>query len=131
MIDLCADICLFFNMRRKQGTLVPLEIATLEVGLGLRDGGTDEFHGFLLAKHMGDAEGARRLTAHGTLYRSLARLEKAGLLSSRWEDPQIAAAEGRPLRRLYRVTVEGEDALATARDAARDAVSTDRRRATT
>jgi len=49
------------------------------------------------------------------MYRSLARLEKAGLLASRWEDPQKAAEEGRPLRRLYRVTEDGEVALARAR----------------
>ncbi len=101
-------------MRRKKGTLVPLEVAVLEAGLELRDHGTEEFHGFLLAKHMSDAEGAKRLTAHGTLYRSLARLERAGLLESHWEDPQTAADEGRPLRRLYRVTHEGEKALARA-----------------
>ena len=117
-------------MRRKPGTLVPLEIAALETGLELRDGGTDEFHGFLLAKHMSDTAGAKRLTAYGTLYRSLSRLEKGGLLESRWEDPQIAAAAGRPLRRLYRVTGEGEQALARAHRA-RDASAADQRRATT
>lgn len=118
-------------MRRKPGTLIPLEVAALEAGLELRDRGTEEFHGFLLAKHMRDADGAKRLTAHGTLYRSLARLERAGLLESRWEDPQIAADEGRPLRRLYAVTAAGEEALERARGQARDAVSGRRRRATT
>lgn len=118
-------------MRRKQGTLIPLEVAALETGLELREGGTDEFHGFLLAKHMRDADGAKRLTAHGTLYRSLARLEKAGLLQSRWEDPQIAADEGRPLRRMYAVTADGEEALERARREARDAAPGRRRRATT
>jgi len=57
-------------MRRRPGTLIPLEIAILEAGLDLRGGGAREFHGFLLAKHIRDGEGARRLTAHGTLYRS-------------------------------------------------------------
>jgi DNA-binding PadR family transcriptional regulator len=117
-------------MRRKPGTLVPLEVAALEAGLELRDGGQEEFHGFLLAKHIEDAEGARRLTAHGTLYRSLARLERAGLLESRWEDPQVAADEGRPLRRLYRVTGDGEAALAKERRRAVDAAA-QRRGATT
>ena len=118
-------------MRRKKGTLVPLEVAALEAGLELNERGTDEFHGFLLAKHMGDAKGAKRLTAHGTLYRSLARLERSGLLESRWEDPLIAAEEGRPLRRLYRVTTEGEEALERARAQAREAVGAERRGATT
>jgi len=105
-------------MRRKPGTLIPLEFAILEAGLDLRGGGAKEFHGFLLAKHIRDSEGARRLTAHGTLYRSLSRLERAGLVESRWEDPQTAADEGRPLRRLYQVTAAGEAALEKARDAA-------------
>lgn len=118
-------------MRRKPGTLIPLEVAALEAGLELRDRGTDEFHGFLLAKHMRDADGAKQLTAHGTLYRSLARLEKAGMLESRWEDPQVAADEGRPLRRMYGVTPEGEQALERARREARDAAPGQRRRATT
>ena len=118
-------------MRRKPGTLIPLEVAVLEAGLELRDRGADEFHGFLLAKHMRDADGAKRLTAHGTLYRSLARLEKAGLLDSRWEDPQVAADEGRPLRRMYSVTEAGQEALARAHREARDASPGRRRRATT
>lgn len=118
-------------MRRKPGRLIPLEVAALEAALELRGQGTDEFHGFLLAKEMRDADGARRLTAHGTLYRSLARLEEAGLLESRWEDPQVAAGEGRPLRRLYAVTAVGEEALARARDEARNVLVGARKRATT
>ena len=35
-------------------------------------------------------------------------------LVDRWEDPMIAAEEGRPRRRLYRVTVAGQQALADA-----------------
>ena len=106
-----------FDMRRRSGTLIPLEVAVLEAGLELAAAGRTEFHGFRLAKHIRDDAGAKRLTAHGTLYRSLSRLEKAGLLGSHWEDPQIAADEGRPLRRLYRVTPAGEAALAKAKEA--------------
>ena len=118
-------------MRRKPGTLVPLEVAVLEAALELVERGAGEFHGFLLAKRMEDAEGARRLTAHGTLYRSLARLEDAGLLESRWEDPHNAAEEGRPLRRLYRVTGAGEAALEREHQRARDAMAAERREAAT
>lgn len=50
---------------------------------------------------------ARRLTAHGTLYRALARLEQMGLMTSAWEDPQIAADDSRPRRRLYAITEDG------------------------
>ena len=99
-------------MRRKAGALVPLEASILETGLDLRRRGIDVAHGFLLAKEMQDRAGAKLLTAYGTLYKALARLEKAGLLDSHWEDPQVAADEGRPRRRSYRATLVGEAALA-------------------
>ena len=80
-------------MRRKPGTLVPLEREILEAALSLRAMGVVEAHGFLLARTMSDGEGAgdRRLTAYGTLYKALDRLERAGHLASRWEDPIYAA----------------------------------------
>jgi DNA-binding PadR family transcriptional regulator len=90
-------------------------MSILQAGLELaRDGGGPEFHGFRLAKAMAELEGARSLTAHGTLYKALERMETAGLLESRWEDPQLAASQGRPRRRLYRVTGAGERALSAA-----------------
>jgi DNA-binding PadR family transcriptional regulator len=73
-----------------------------------------EFHGFLLAKTIKDQQEARLLTAHGTLYKALDRLQAAGLLDSRWEDPLAAAAANRPRRRLYHLTAVGEAALAKA-----------------
>ena len=97
-------------MRRKAGTLVPLERSILEAALRLRRDGQEEAHGFLLAKLIRDEAGARRLTAYGTLYRALERLEEFGFLASRWEDATIGAATGRPPRRFYRVTVSGERA---------------------
>ncbi|MBA3407463.1 MAG: helix-turn-helix transcriptional regulator, partial [Solirubrobacterales bacterium] len=54
---------------------------------------------------MRDQGGSRSLTAHGTLYKALSRLEEFGLLTSRWED--AAAVEGRPRRRLYELTGQG------------------------
>jgi DNA-binding PadR family transcriptional regulator len=47
----------------------------------------------------------------GTVYPALRRLEKAGLLKSRWEDTAEAHAEGRPRRRTYALTSEGRRAL--------------------
>jgi PadR family transcriptional regulator PadR len=38
-------------------------------------------------------------------------LERAGLLQSRWEDPDIAMEQGRPRRRLYRITASGQRAF--------------------
>jgi PadR family transcriptional regulator len=97
-------------MRRKEGALVPLELSILEAAVDLARRGTPEAHGFLLAGEMRDREGARRLTGYGTLYKALERLEQRGYLDSRWEDPMAAAADGRPRRRFYRVTVVGETA---------------------
>ena len=100
--------------RRKPGTLLPLETEILEVALSLLRAGNATFHGFGLAQTMRDRSGSRSLTAHGTLYKALGRLEEFGLLSSRWE--AAATAEGRPRRRLYELTGQGarvaEQALA-------------------
>jgi PadR family transcriptional regulator, regulatory protein PadR len=101
-------------MRRRAGTLVPLEVSVLEAAIELRGRGVPEVYGFQLAKTIRQSRGARRLTAYGTLYKALDRLALAGLLTSRWEDPQRAADEGRPRRRFYTVTLTGEAALAEA-----------------
>jgi DNA-binding PadR family transcriptional regulator len=104
-------------MRRKHGSIVPTERAVLEAGLHLHAQGTLEFHGYLLAKQMREQEAARRLIAHGTLYKALDRLLAMGYLESRWEDPVLAAEENRPRRRFYKVTSAGSKALAAAREA--------------
>jgi PadR family transcriptional regulator, regulatory protein PadR len=112
-------------MRRKAGTLIPLEVEVIEAAMSLRSMGVAEPHGFLLARTMSDHAGARRLAGYGTLYKALDRLERAGHLDSRWEDPNFAAAESRPRRRLYRVTAAGEVAFADARRSADAATSLD------
>jgi DNA-binding PadR family transcriptional regulator len=101
-------------MRRKQGASLPIELSILEAAVALRLRGVPRFHGFLIAKEIREREGARLLTSHGTLYKALDRMEKAGLLESEWEDPAVAASEGRPRRRFYEVTAVGEAALAAA-----------------
>jgi DNA-binding PadR family transcriptional regulator len=88
-----------------------LELAICEAAVRLRAEGRDEFYGYAMARSLKGAAEARLLTAYGTLYRALGRLEQMGLLESRWEDPAIATAERRPPRRLYRVTAEGEAAV--------------------
>ena len=100
---------------------MPLEVSILAAVLELRGRGIAEAHGFLLAKELRDGRHARRLTAYGTLYKALDRLERAGYLASRWEDPLVAAGDGRPRRRFYRLTLNGEAALAEATSAERDA----------
>jgi PadR family transcriptional regulator, regulatory protein PadR len=91
--------------RRKPGTLLPLESEILMVALSTLPSGQGTFHGFGLAQAMRERSGSRALTAHGTLYKALGRLEEFGLLASRWED--AGAVEGRPRRRLYELTGEG------------------------
>jgi DNA-binding PadR family transcriptional regulator len=98
-------------MRRKPGAVLPIEASILETAVGLSKAGVEQFHGFQLAKHLRHDEGRRKLTAHGTLYKALTRMEKAGLLESTWEDPDVAAEEGRPRRRLYSITSEGRVVL--------------------
>ena len=110
-------------MRRKPGTLVPLEQAICLAARALQRRGVDSFHGFLIAKELKTLADSRRLTAHGTLYRALARLEKMGLLTSSWEDPQLAADAGRPRRRLYAITENGLKAAAAAEAGSREAIT--------
>jgi PadR family transcriptional regulator, regulatory protein PadR len=93
-------------VRRKPGTLVPLETEILAAALMLRRSGTGAFHGFGLAHELREHSGSRALTGHGTLYKALGRLEDFGLLTSHWED--ATAVERRPRRRLYELTAQGE-----------------------
>lgn len=94
-------------MRRKAGALVPLEIAILSVVARLNRREIAECYGYQIAKRLREASEQRLLTAYGTLYRALARLEQMGLLESRWEDPQTAMEQSRPARRLYSLTDAG------------------------
>jgi len=108
-------------MRRKPGSLVPLEMSILETALDLRRRGFDAAHGYLLAKEMRDRANSKLLTAYGTLYKALERLTKSGFVESFWEDPHVAASENRPRRRFYRVTVAGAAALEKQREVQKQA----------
>jgi PadR family transcriptional regulator len=107
-------------MRRKPGALLPIEEAILRSAIRLWRTGSAEFHGYEIARHVAEDSDRRSLTAHGTLYRALSRLETMGLLQSHWEDPQIAANENRPGRRLYVLTGNG---VTAAQEATRAVVS--------
>jgi PadR family transcriptional regulator, regulatory protein PadR len=63
---------------------------------------------------------------HTTIYDTLARLETAGWLHSEWEqiDPRI---DGRPRRRLYRLTGLGEEVARSAVERQLQALSRARR----
>ena len=103
-------------MKRKPGRLLPLEEAICRCAAALRRE-SGEFHGYEIARRVADEDDHRWLTAYGTLYRALGRLEAMGMLESRWEDPESSARERRPGRRLYRLTAEGEAAVREARRA--------------
>jgi PadR family transcriptional regulator, regulatory protein PadR len=100
------------GMRRRPGTILPIERELLAAAAGLAARGVEEFHGFLIAHEMRDRSGARDLIAYGNLYRVLERMEKAGWLASAWEDPAVAEAERRARRRLYKLTGLGIAAAA-------------------
>jgi PadR family transcriptional regulator, regulatory protein PadR len=110
-------------VRRKPGSLVPLELAICSAAAALLRRGAAEFHGYEIAKTLGDAADTRLLTAYGTLYRALGRLEKMGLVESRWEDPAVPARENRPGRRLYTLTALGEAAADEAQRAESPAIN--------
>ena len=93
-----------------------LEVDILEAVLDLRESGRQEVHGFALAERLRERVGARSLTAHGTLYKALGRLEEFGLLTSRWEADAIDG--GRPRRRLYELAPAGVQVAQSARSAA-------------
>jgi DNA-binding PadR family transcriptional regulator len=100
---------------RRPGTLLPLERRILEVAVQRAPGGV---YGFSLAQDLADEDGHTRLVAHGTLYKALDRLRRAGYLTAEWEDAEAAASAGRPRRRVYQVTAEGRRILVATAQAA-------------
>ena len=48
----------------------------------------------------------------GTVYPTLGRLKRSGLVRAHWEDQRVAEREGRPRRRYYELTGDGAAALA-------------------
>jgi PadR family transcriptional regulator, regulatory protein PadR len=107
---------------RKAGQLLPLELKILEAGIEFALSNRPEFHAFGLASQWQDEAGSKLLIAHGTLYRTLQRLESRGFLESRWEAAEIAEQTGRPRRRFYKVTADGAKKLAMQDDESADRV---------
>ena len=98
---------------------MPLEQDICIAGFDLKVRGTEEFHGYELAKVLKEGASHRLLTAYGTLYRALGRLEAMGLLASRWEDSATFARSNRPARRLYTLTGAGSAAAVEAQRSGR------------
>jgi DNA-binding PadR family transcriptional regulator len=101
-------------VRRRPGTLLPIEIDILETSIEATRAGEEWLHGYAIAKHISEGRRSKKLIAHGTLYKALARLDEAGHLEHQWEDPEVALEHGRPRRRLYRVTGLGRLAYTAA-----------------
>lgn len=106
-------------MRRRRGALLPLEVDILEASIEAAREGEEWLHGYAFAKRISEGRDSKRLTAHGTLYKALGRLDDSGLLEHRWEDPAAALEAGRPRRRLYRITGLGRQACAADTSTAR------------
>ena len=51
----------------------------------------------------------------GTVYPAMRRLERDGLIVSRWENQSIADAEQRPPRKYYKLTRAGKQTLEASR----------------
>lgn len=59
----------------------------------------------------------------GTVYPTLGRLKRSGLVQARWEDQRVAEREGRPRRRYYELTAQGAKALVEGTARAMDTVA--------
>ena len=72
----------------------------------------------LQAIHAGQIYGFSVMTMtglpSGTVYPAMRRLERDGLIASRWEQQAIADAEQRPPRKYYRLTRTGKATLEAA-----------------
>jgi len=77
-----------------------LGITSLQILAAIRDG---HAYGLELV--------ARTGLSSGTVYPTLGRLRRSGLVETRWEDQRVADREGRPRRRYYHLTQDGAVAL--------------------
>ena len=79
----------------------PLGLSSLQILATVRDG---DAYGLDIVTRTG--------LPSGTVYPTLGRLKKSGLVRSRWEHQRDADREGRPRRRYYELTPDGTRALA-------------------
>lgn len=63
-------------------------------------------HGYELIQNLEEFGFSNEETDPGTVYRHLRKMEEEGLVSSRWD-----TEKGGPAKRLYQLTVEGEEIL--------------------
>jgi PadR family transcriptional regulator PadR len=101
------------GMRRKEDTILPIEVDVLELGIEQQRAEPKGWHGFGMAKALQRRHNARSLISQGGLYKALDRMETRKWLESAWETPDGASVQAPRPRRLYRVTALGAHALAT------------------
>lgn len=79
----------------------PLGVTSLKILAAVRDG---DAYGLEIVSRTG--------LPSGTVYPTLGRLKKSGLVRAHWEDQRTADRDGRPRRRYYDLTGDGKTALA-------------------
>ncbi|MEO7722146.1 MAG: helix-turn-helix transcriptional regulator [Pseudolysinimonas sp.] len=94
---------------RPVGRLLELEYRILELAASAQTPDRTVY-GFQLARELADGS-TNSLIGHGTLYKALGRLSTMGMLEWTWEADAVSESAGRPRRRLYAITGEGEVAL--------------------
>src|SRR5437899_3324174 len=99
----------------------PCQVACYIGTIGAMTGGPKLSHSaalILQAIHAGDGYGfsVMEMTGlpSGTVYPAMRRLERDGLIRSRWESQSIADAGLRPPRKYYKLTRSGKAALEAA-----------------
>lgn len=78
----------------------PLGVTSLKILAAVRDG---DAYGLEIVGRTG--------LASGTVYPTLGRLKRSGLVRGHWEDQRTADREGRPRRRYYELTDAGRTAI--------------------
>lgn len=86
--------------------LLPLSAAVFNILLALSD---EEKHGYAIKQEVEETTGGKILMGPGTLYGSLDRMEKAGLIEESDQRPALANDDER--RRYYRLTDFGRRVL--------------------
>ncbi len=86
---------------------LPMTPAVYQILLSLAD---EERHGYGIMQEVDERTAAEVRLGPGTLYRSIKRMRKAGLIEASG-DP-LTAGEDEDRRRFYRITPAGRDVLA-------------------
>ncbi|GEM_PF-2950553 len=102
-------------MQRDAGLLLQIEKAVIRLLHEHADARPHGLHGYELADllcrtgtpHRIERTDAARLRSNGTIYKVLFRLRRCGAIEDRWEDAELALADGRPRRRYHSLTDNG------------------------